>query len=470
MEINITYKRTINHAYVLFSGGEIPVDSYQVQMVLHRLMDGLLPCSLYTLDNEQRWCCENTSRQKLSVHCQTRALGKEELSWIMGGLLKTLQEMQEFLLDVNTLYLTPEEIYLDLTQKKVYCCMVPFCERDVWKGMFEVSQYILSYLDQKDGEAVTLAYSIFRYLSRGENSTEELWNLLYSDDRTKSAKEVCLGELQPAPDTEDKRKREEQRRRDLDVFFQKEEEQPEKSGKYLSHLAWILPGGFAVIGVLWLCFNRWYLSGMVQAGAAAVILLLGCFAVLNWWKWGRKTETEEEEWDRLFGEEKPQPDRKPKKQAAGPAPENLPEKRKMQERSQVPRQAEDYGLEMPKREDLYIQEEPEEGTALLVGAQASCQAALIHLESGKRYTLDNNAVVVGKIQGVAQMIIPQPAVSRIHARILPGSGGYYLEDLNSKNGTYVNGELLEAQSPMLLQPEDLISFANEKYRYEGKTC
>jgi pSer/pThr/pTyr-binding forkhead associated (FHA) protein len=38
------------------------------------------------------------------------------------------------------------------------------------------------------------------------------------------------------------------------------------------------------------------------------------------------------------------------------------------------------------------------------------------------------------------VVIPHPSVSRAHARLMRRDGNYELTDLNSTNGTYVNGQ------------------------------
>lgn len=42
---------------------------------------------------------------------------------------------------------------------------------------------------------------------------------------------------------------------------------------------------------------------------------------------------------------------------------------------------------------------------------------------------------------------------------------YYLEDLGSKNGTYVNGTELEASTPVLLKDKTVIRFANQEFLF-----
>ena len=55
--------------------------------------------------------------------------------------------------------------------------------------------------------------------------------------------------------------------------------------------------------------------------------------------------------------------------------------------------------------------------------------------------------------------------SRIHARILQEGDKYYAVDLNSRNGTLINGVPLDPEEKYLLKNNDIISFAKEDFRY-----
>ena len=64
-----------------------------------------------------------------------------------------------------------------------------------------------------------------------------------------------------------------------------------------------------------------------------------------------------------------------------------------------------------------------------------------------------------------QGLIANEAVSRTHARITREGDVYFLEDLNSTNGTFFDGELLNYKVKVSLQPNCRIRFANESYRF-----
>ncbi len=85
--------------------------------------------------------------------------------------------------------------------------------------------------------------------------------------------------------------------------------------------------------------------------------------------------------------------------------------------------------------------------------------------SGPEILLDGDTITVGSKVGDNTVALPSPAVSRYHARIRKNSeGNYQLEDLNSTNGTYCNGQLLSYHEPHVLQRMDQILFADVAYR------
>jgi DNA-binding winged helix-turn-helix (wHTH) protein len=74
---------------------------------------------------------------------------------------------------------------------------------------------------------------------------------------------------------------------------------------------------------------------------------------------------------------------------------------------------------------------------------------------GTRVELDR-AIVIGRDPACA-VVVPDRRVSRYHAAVTPTSEGIRLEDMGSKNGTYYNGQRLDA--PVLLQDGDSVQIA-----------
>jgi hypothetical protein len=75
---------------------------------------------------------------------------------------------------------------------------------------------------------------------------------------------------------------------------------------------------------------------------------------------------------------------------------------------------------------------------------------------GKRFFLEQAELTIGRDEA-CDMVIPERQVSRQHARIRHEGGRHILEDLGSKNGTFVNGS--EVVEPHPLQDGDEIQIA-----------
>ena len=77
-------------------------------------------------------------------------------------------------------------------------------------------------------------------------------------------------------------------------------------------------------------------------------------------------------------------------------------------------------------------------------------------DSSQRWSLDQELINIGRGPS-CEIVLSDRVVSREHATILRQEDGYYLFDLDSKNGTFVNGEAVEGSQT--LQDGDEIQIA-----------
>ena len=71
----------------------------------------------------------------------------------------------------------------------------------------------------------------------------------------------------------------------------------------------------------------------------------------------------------------------------------------------------------------------------------------------KEFKIDQNEIIIGR-DSDNDVQIDNAAVSREHAKIIRGTNHYLLEDLNSTNGTFVNGKKINKK---YLKEDDEIS-------------
>ncbi len=77
--------------------------------------------------------------------------------------------------------------------------------------------------------------------------------------------------------------------------------------------------------------------------------------------------------------------------------------------------------------------------------------------AGQRWLIDSDCVIIGREADAAHLLLPERQVSRKHAKIERTPNGFVLTDLESKNGTYLNGK--QVREPQVLHDGDEIQIA-----------
>jgi serine phosphatase RsbU (regulator of sigma subunit) len=81
-------------------------------------------------------------------------------------------------------------------------------------------------------------------------------------------------------------------------------------------------------------------------------------------------------------------------------------------------------------------------------------AVLREVESDKTYPLRGKALVIGRDQA-CDIVVNTPQTSGRHTLLVEAGGTWYVEDLGSVNGTFVNGARIEGRTP--LRPGDRLA-------------
>jgi hypothetical protein len=85
------------------------------------------------------------------------------------------------------------------------------------------------------------------------------------------------------------------------------------------------------------------------------------------------------------------------------------------------------------------------------------------LEPGATFSV-GTGITIGRAAGTEVQIEDTYASGR-HARVFDREGRVYVEDMNSTNGTYVNGRRVSAQER--LRTDDRIRIGDTEFRYEA---
>src|SRR6185295_7561825 len=82
--------------------------------------------------------------------------------------------------------------------------------------------------------------------------------------------------------------------------------------------------------------------------------------------------------------------------------------------------------------------------------------------AGTRFELDGESAVIGR-SADCEVPLDVPAVSRRHAKILRESGRYFIEDLQSRNGTFLNDTRIIDRAP--LGEGDRLVICDQEFRF-----
>lgn len=81
----------------------------------------------------------------------------------------------------------------------------------------------------------------------------------------------------------------------------------------------------------------------------------------------------------------------------------------------------------------------------------------------KKIIVNQASFLIGRSKTLVDYAMPESlSIGRVHAEIVCEGRAHYLVDMNTKNGTYINGERLESQKKYILKKGDEIQIGHEK--------
>ena len=453
------YKRDMNHNYLILTGEEaIDTNSYQVRMIVANAVPDLLQCRIQGIDGKFMVYYDVTSRHSMTALFEEKKIGMEELQVILGGFVQVMEAMSEYLLNPCQLILEPEYIYLDAEKQNVRFCYLPGFHSEIQKQFQNLAEYILPKLNHEDGKAVMLGYGVYRRALEDSFHLEYIKEELYKVKNGKASDFAAYEKKKPfkqAEKIQEEHKEQEElwqmenwNREDLDgVEKKKKDSKPNNREvkKENRDRLW-KTAGFLLALLILLGITAGMAAGYLPRVSTGVFLsvilglmVLGMLSYILMKKIPEKKQNPHEETDRI---------------------------RDFQEKNiyEIPQEKE----KQPEIKEHEVSEENTEcfgETVVLSAGITKGPATLVSHEPGELATiyLDRDITVIGKLETAADAVINMPTVSRIHAKIRKRDGEYYLTDLNSRNGTSVNGQILKNGEDRLLEDEDEVDFAQARY-------
>jgi hypothetical protein len=123
--------------------------------------------------------------------------------------------------------------------------------------------------------------------------------------------------------------------------------------------------------------------------------------------------------------------------------------------------------ELVSMEPVRLLTEPTIHPTVCIEANTRLQKGVLICDCPDEYpdiVLGKEEKVIGKSRK-SGCCIPRDTISQNHARIECRDGRYYIEDMNSTNGTYINEEPLPYKEVRMLHPGDQLRFADVSYHF-----
>lgn len=108
----------------------------------------------------------------------------------------------------------------------------------------------------------------------------------------------------------------------------------------------------------------------------------------------------------------------------------------------------------------------EDDSTTILGSDAMKKLFLTRLRTGEKIEMTSTPFVVGKGRDSDYLIIGNPTISRRHAIIEKTGEEFFVEDLQSSNHTFIDGEQLEGRYK--LTDQMIIQLSDEKFKVEIK--
>lgn len=415
MNREVSYQRNIAGSYM-----KIPVsriNEFDERLILKKKLPGLIPVERCFMDGRGEYWYQITGKQSLDTYCRLQDVSVAFIEQVILSVCSEIEILEWNLLDINCLQLEPELVYISNQTQEVLFCVYPENTQDISLGFQQLMEYLLTRIDHKDEEMVRLGYGIY------EKTLREGYNILDIREFIVQRRNERNPQIQDNSERDSLGKATEGKRRSDKVAKQDRIRNVDRTGKQEEK------------GVL-----------KKQVEETCPVSETG---VRDWRNELGKTQeiwaAMQETWGRI------------RELFKIPL---IPERTKKKELSQA-----DFFYDTEEEEEL----EPviEIHPTVCIGQGNLREEGLLLYEGRDTYPdyhIQKEVCTVGKDQA-SDLVLQKETVSRHHAKIRKMEDGYYIEDLNSTNGTYLNDELLSYKEPRLLHSSDLICFADVKYRF-----
>lgn len=424
--VEAEFKKDMYGNYMVIKAQEGQELTYSLKMLLNNKIKGILNLDIHVADNKMEFQYDITSKQTIIAYVEHNQLGFEQLKTILMGIFFSIEQGKEFLLRENDFILTPEYIFIQSPNLEVDLCYFVGYSQDVNRQVSSLLEFLMNKVDYTDEKAVVMIYGLYKLSKENNSVLEQLKEFI-------NKKPVIEEEIEV--------KKREDFQNNIKIPRMEEKIKEEKEILVHSPIT-ICTGIFSLITVITLFVSLWrlkFLLDTTKTFGVVLILITGEAYLLS----------------KLFSSKN--------------KVSKIIEKTKYVDPVQPKEWEETYNIDIDEEEKTCLLMEEDMDKTMLLKEAVQGETFLLRAENPAQY--HNIPIIefpffVGKLKSKVNYTINSTAISRFHAKIECIGNQYFITDLNSTNGTFVNNIRLKANETKELQENEKLSFANITFYFE----
>ena len=436
----ILYERNLTGSYM-----KIPVAlnaKFDEKIMLKRKLPGLLPIERCYVNGHGQYWYNITGKQSLDTYCKVRSIGIDFIERMIISICNELEILEWNLLDINSLMLDPELVFVTNQNGEIIFTIYPGEHTMLSMEFQQLMEYMLTKIDHSDMDAVHAAYAIY------EKTLDDTYSIVDIRDMIVSKKEKCVdAAILHTQVNEQKNGIKSSEKNSLHNAYELDEDHDKQEGIDAKEKKSFLQK----------------IEALLLKSDAISRSIESIKKYINECKTKRSSIDDIKEYKSKRNGIDDIKEYKSKRNSIGDRKQNNKRwnKKKIPDNEQlwITPDIEDYNDEP----DIIIQDNP---TVCLRNYVARPRGVLLYdgADEFENISLAGNTIRLGKAVD-ADVMIDKETISKFHAKIEQHNKEFYIEDLNSTNGTTVNGEALSYKERRKLEINDIVQLADVRYRF-----
>ena len=404
--MKVRYRNDLCGNYILIEiPGDIDSSQYSFKMLEKNKIPGVICCKVRMEDGQEYWYADISKKKSLLQEYKDKEMQLEEMTLLFQQICVVLEELRTYLINENMVVMNPEYIYRDLEDGRLSVLVVPWNLEE--KTIQKLAEFFLEKMNHKDENGVNAAYHFYRQQSQQNFSLYQFLSILERENILKRQKlnEAENRERNPYSESSfeylEDREVKEKNSFLTDITKKTEEETINKDGRKFFVL--FLPA-VAFLSFSFLPMINVFLK--ISCRAFSILFFVFSFATFL-------------------------------------AKENTKIKKETEDLEEIQMQEVDIGI----KETVFFDSCDNEEYLKLQWKERGRK---------KQFVLKDFPCTVGKMKEEVSLCISDISVSRIHCKFVEKEGKPAILDMNSTNGTFLNGLPVKAGEILEIEKNDEI--------------